>query len=466
MLKKSENFGEWYNEVVEESGLTDKRYPVKGMNVWPAYGWKTMLGINSVVRREFDSRGHQEVYFPLLIPEDQFEKEKEHIKGFDAQVFWVTRAGDNDLDIRLLLRPTSETAMYPIFSVWIRSHADLPLRVYQIVNTFRYETKQTRAFIRVREIQFIEGHTCHATFEEAEEQIREDLEIMKCIADELCLPFRIIRRTEWDKFPGAFYTYGIDTMLPDGRALQIASIHQYRTNFSVPYGIYFEEADGSREPVHQTTYGMSERMLGAVVAIHGDDAGLVMPPSIAPVQILVVPVPVKGETESITAGARKVYSKIRRLGYRVEIDDRDIRPGNKYYYWERKGVPLRLEVGRRELEENCVTAVRRDTGEKFKISIPVLGRKLSSVLADISLSILEKAKDEVSRMEFEVDSPENIRDGYNRMHWCGEEGCGRKIEERSGASLLGTPVGEEAAHGKCVICGRDSDTVAIVARTM
>ena len=466
MLKKSENFGEWYNEVVEESGLTDKRYPVKGMNVWPAYGWKTMLAINSVVRREFDSRGHQEVYFPLLIPEDQFEKEKEHIKGFDAQVFWVTRAGDNDLDIRLLLRPTSETAMYPIFSVWIRSHADLPLRVYQIVNTFRYETKQTRAFIRVREIQFIEGHTCHATFEEAEEQIREDLEIMKCIADELCLPFRIIRRTEWDKFPGAFYTYGIDTMLPDGRALQIASIHQYRTNFSVPYGIYFEEADGSREPVHQTTYGMSERMLGAVVAIHGDDAGLVMPPSIAPVQILVVPVPVKGEAESITAGARKVYSKIRRLGYRVEIDDRDIRPGNKYYYWERKGVPLRLEVGRRELEENCVTAVRRDTGEKFKISIPVLGRKLSSVFADISLSILEKAKDKVSKMEFEVDSPENIRDGYNRMHWCGEEGCGRKIEERSGASLLGTPVGEEAAHGKCVICGRDSDTVAIVARTM
>ncbi|MBX8644452.1 MAG: proline--tRNA ligase, partial [Thermoplasmata archaeon] len=360
-MRKSDDFSEWYNEVVEQNELTDKRYPIKGMNVWPYYGWKTWLLIGSIVRREFDLRGHQEVYFPLLIPEDQFQKEKEHIKGFDAQVFWVTRAGDNELDIPLLLRPTSETAMYPIFSVWIRSHADLPLRIYQIVNTFRYETKQTRAFIRVREIQFIEGHTCHASYEEAESQIREDLEIMKNIAEELCLPYKVIRRTEWDKFPGALYTYGVDTMLPDGRALQIASIHQYRTNFSIPYNIYFEEEDGSRKPVHQTTYGMSERMLGAVVAIHGDDTGLIIPPSVSPVQVLVVPVPVKGEAERITGEARKIYDAVSSLGFRTRFDDRDIRPGNKYYYWERRGVPLRLEIGKREIDEGFVTAVRRDS---------------------------------------------------------------------------------------------------------
>ncbi len=465
-MRKSDDFSEWYNEVVEQNELTDKRYPIKGMNVWPYYGWKTWLLIGSIVRREFDLRGHQEVYFPLLIPEDQFQKEKEHIKGFDAQVFWVTRAGDNELDIPLLLRPTSETAMYPIFSVWIRSHADLPLRIYQIVNTFRYETKQTRAFIRVREIQFIEGHTCHASYEEAESQIREDLEIMKNIAEELCLPYKVIRRTEWDKFPGALYTYGVDTMLPDGRALQIASIHQYRTNFSIPYNIYFEEEDGSRKPVHQTTYGMSERMLGAVVAIHGDDTGLIIPPSVSPVQVLVVPVPVKGEAERITGEARKIYDAVSSLGFRTRFDDRDIRPGNKYYYWERRGVPLRLEIGKREIDEGFVTAVRRDSGAKIRIDITDLQKGIGDILHDIASSLLRRAEESASRMEFDADRPEGIREGYNRMSWCGREECGKNIEERSGGSLLGTPVGESGKKGKCVICGEETDGIAIVARTM
>ena len=465
-MKKEEDFSEWYNGIVEESGLTDKRYPIKGMNVWPAYGWKTMQLINSAVRREFDSRGHDEVYFPLLIPEDQFQKEKEHIKGFDAQVFWVTRAGGNNLDVNLLLRPTSETAMYPVFSLWIRSHADLPLRIYQIVNTFRYETKQTRAFIRVREMQFIEGHTCHATFEEAEAQIAEDIDIMRCIAADLCIPFRVIKRIEWDKFPGAYYTLGIDTMLPDGRALQIASIHQYRTNFSVPYDIYFEEEDGGRKPVHQTTYGMSERMLGAVVAIHGDDSGLVMPPAIAPVQILVVPIPAKGNAETIYAEARNMAKSINSHGLRAHADERDIRPGNKFYHWERKGVPIRLEIGKREVDEGFVTAVRRDSGKKTRIELSRLINGLELLLADIAGSMLKKAEECVENKEFDVQDPSAIREGYNRMHWCGTEKCGRKIEELSGASLLGTVPGEKRAGGKCVVCGAATDTIVYVAKTM
>ncbi len=465
-MKKEEDFGEWYNEIVEETGLTDKRYPIKGMNVWPAYGWKAMLCIQSLVRQEFDSRGHDEVYFPLLIPEDQFEKEKEHIKGFDSQVFWVTRAGGNELDVSLLLRPTSETAMYPMFSLWIRSHADLPLRIYQIVNTFRYETKQTKAFIRVREIQFIEGHTCHSTFEEAEAQIAEDIEIMRGVAKALCLPFKIIRRTDWDKFPGAYYTLGIDTMLPDGRALQIASIHQYRTNFSVPYDIYFEEPDGNRKPVNQTTYGMSERMLGAAVAVHGDDKGLVMPPAIAPVQVLVVPIPVKGNAESISAEARKVAESLCRHGLRAHVDDRDIRPGNKFYYWERKGVPVRLEVGMREIEEGFVTAVRRDDGKKIRIESGRLIQELDILLKDISSSMMKRAEAEVRKKEFDSIDPSKIKEGYNRVHWCGMEACGRKIEEQSGASLLGTTPGEKSSDGKCVVCGTATDIFAYVAKTM
>ncbi len=238
-MKKAEDFSEWYNEIVERANLTDKRYPVKGMNVWTPYGWKIMQAIDSHIRQEFDGTDHQEVYFPLLIPEDQFAKEKEHIKGFDAEVFWVTHAGLNPLDVKLLLRPTSETAMYPIFALWVRSHADLPLKTYQIVNTFRYETKQTRAFIRVREIHFFESHTCHADFEDSERQVKEDFDILTRLASRWCLPYKLLKRTDWDKFPGAFYTVGIDTLLPSGKSLQLGSIHQYRQNFSKPYEIKY-----------------------------------------------------------------------------------------------------------------------------------------------------------------------------------------------------------------------------------
>ncbi len=215
-MKKNENFSEWYNEIVETAGLTDKRYPIKGMNVWPAYGWKIMRAIDGYIRLELDATHHDEVCFPLLIPETEFKKEKDHIKGFDAEVYWVTHAGLNPLDIRLVIRPTSETAMYPMFALWVRSHQDLPLKVYQIVNTFRYETKQTRAFIRVREIHFFESHTCHVDEADAQRQVEEDFTILERVMEKLCLPYMLLKRTEWDKFPGAYYTVGIDTVHVQG----------------------------------------------------------------------------------------------------------------------------------------------------------------------------------------------------------------------------------------------------------
>lgn len=457
-------FAEWYNSIVEETGLTDKRYPVKGMNVWPPYGWKAMLLIDAVVRKAFDSRGHNEVCFPTLIPQTEFEKEKEHIKGFDSQVFWVTKAGENELDIPLLLRPTSETAMYPLFSLWVRSHADLPLRIYQIVNTFRYETKQTRAFIRVREIHFIEGHTCHSTYEDAERQIAEDLEIMKEIASKLCLPYRIHRRPDWDKFPGAKYTNAIDTVLPDGRTLQIASIHQYGTNFSIPYGIYFEDLDGSRKPVHQTTYGMSERMMGSIVAIHGDSKGIAFPPEIAPIQFVVVPIPVKGVQQEIIRFARRAASSLERRGFRVLLDDRDLRPGNKFYEWERKGVPVRLEAGLKEMQGSFVTAVRRDNGAKESISVSQLSRQARHLLQSIATDMLERARKREKGMEVFVDDLANPPSGLGLVYWCGKEECGRSIEERSGITLLGTK--EERGKGRCMICLSETELIGVIGRPM
>ncbi len=465
-LKKEENFSEWYNSVIEENNLTDKRYPVKGMNVWPPYGWKAMRLIDTIVREEFDSREHEEVNFPLLIPEDQFQKEKDHIKGFDSQVYWVTKAGDNDLDIKLLLRPTSETAMYPLFSTWIRSHADLPLRIYQIVNTFRYETKQTRAFIRVREIHFIEGHTCHATFEDAEKQIEEDLDIMRGIARGLCLPFRVHTRPEWDKFPGAYYTKGIDTVLPDGRTLQIASIHQYRNNFSIPYEIYFEDENGERKPVHQTTFGLSERMLGAVIAIHGDDRGLAFPPPVAPIQVVVIPVLLKGEKESVEKAAGDASNRLKASGIRVRLDSRDIRPGNKYYEWEGKGVPLRVEIGRREAQENFVTAVRRDTGKKIRIESASLEHEIAALLDEISDSMLQKATMSEKAQERRVENLKDIGPGLNTVWWCGDEACGKSIDDETGSSILGMPEEKSSSKGRCIVCARDTEKIAVVSRPM
>ena len=224
------DFSRWYNDVLKYADLCDKRYPIKGMNVWTPYGWKIMRLIDEHIRRELDSTGHGEVNFPLLIPKSEFQKEADHIKGFDSQVYWVTHGGLNELDVPMLLRPTSETAMYPMFSLWVRSHTDLPLKTYQIVNTFRYETKQTRAFIRVREIHFFEAHTCHRDFEDAERQIGEDLEIMDRLGDRLCLPCLKRKRPEWDKFAGADYTIGIDCYMPSGKTLQLGSVHQYRTD--------------------------------------------------------------------------------------------------------------------------------------------------------------------------------------------------------------------------------------------
>lgn len=465
-MKKSEDFSEWYNEIVERANLTDKRYPVKGMNVWTPYGWKIMQAIDAHIRQEFDATNHQEVCFPLLIPEDQFAKEKEHIKGFDAEVFWVTHAGLNPLDVRLLLRPTSETAMYPIFSLWVRSHADLPLKTYQIVNTFRYETKQTRAFIRVREIHFFEAHTCHVDFEDAERQVREDFEIIARLAKKLCLPYKLLKRTDWDKFPGAFYTVGIDTLLPNGRSLQLGSIHQYAENFSRPYDIKYEDEKGEHRYVHQTTFGMSERLVGAIVAVHGDDKGLVLPPEVATIQVVIVPVLAKGETEKISAAARELFEELKKAGVRVHIDERDVRPGVKYYDWELKGVPLRLELGPRDLEKNAVTFVRRDTGERSTRDRKRVVEEVQEELNAIARDMLERATKEMERGIVTVDSLEGLPEKMIRTGWCGSEACGHEIEARSDMNILGTPVDGEKYSGNCVICGKPTETVVYLAKAM
>lgn len=465
--KKEEDFADWYLDIVDRANLCDKRYPIKGMNVWTPYGWKIMRQIDTYIRQEFDATGHDEVCFPLMIPETEFAKEKDHIKGFDAEVYWVTHAGLDELDVKLVVRPTSETAIYPMYSLWIRSHQDLPLKTYQIVNTFRYETKQTRPFIRVREIHFFESHTCHATEEDGEEQIREDLEILERIAKAICLPYMLCTRTEWDKFPGAHYTVGIDTIMPNGRTLQMGSVHHYRTNFSVPYDITYEDENGEHKHVHQTTFGMSERLVGALVGVHGDDQGLVMPPGIAPFQCVIIPIFKKDNAAEVAEAVMSLARVLKDAGIRVKLDDSDSRPGAKYYEWEMKGVPVRLELGGRDIENGVVSFARRDTGEKGSIAIESVVPGIRMLLDDISASMLDRARGYQASMVVDAESMEGLPDDrVLRIGWCGCEECGHAFEDRTGFKILGRPYAPEEFSGRCIVCGKPVDEAAYAAHTM
>ena len=466
-VKKTDDFNEWYNEIVELADLCDKRYPIKGMNVWRPYGWKLMSFVDNLIRDEMLKTGHHEVCFPLLIPESSFKKEEEHIEGFGSEVYWITHAGLNKLEEKWLLRPTSETAMYPIFSLWIRSHADLPLKTYQIVNTFRYETKQTRAFIRVREIHFFEAHTCHNGFDDAEKQINEDKEIAKRLFEKLSLPFIFSKRPEWDKFAGALYTISLDVLMPSGRTLQLGSIHQYKDNFAKPYEIKYENDKGKHEFCNQTTYGMSERILGAIVGIHGDNKGLVMPYEVAPVQVVIVPIIFKGKEKEVLKSCNNLYEKLEKNGLRVHIDDRDITPGNKFYEWELKGVPLRVEIGPKDLEKNQIVTVRRDNGEKKFISNDNSIGEIIKTLKTIKKDLFEKAKTLLENNKKRVNSIEDAKKlkGIVELPWCGNEECALEIENILEGNTLGEPLEDEKCTVSCPVCNNPAKTWMRYAKT-
>ena len=495
-IPSKSDFKEWYPFIVEAAELVDKRYPIKGMDVWRPYGWKTMRLIDDLTHAEMERTDHEEVNFPLLIPEDLLDKENrlvsllkmarekgvdpselrmdDEIGGFAKEVYWVKNAGENQLDNPMFLRPTSETAMYTMFPLWIRSHADLPLKIYQMVNTFRYETKQTRSFIRVREIHFFEAHTAHVDEKDATRQIEEDLGIVQNLMSQLKLPVIITKRPVWDTFPGAWYTIAIDVIMPDGRTLQVASCHHYRDQWARAFDVKYEDESSEQQFVHQTTYGMSERLLGAIVASHGDDKGLVMPPSIAPIQVVVVPIISKGNSEVLDA-ARKVVNDLKGKGIRVKLDDREIRPGQKYYDWEIKGVPLRLEIGPRDLANNSAMLASR------------LGDKNSSPLSNISESVTKKLDEIGSQMlansqshfnasvkelpnfnlegnELIFDNPIDTSSVYE-MAFDGSDAEAEMIERSTGLSFLGDSTTPYSKSLPCIITGKSTARRIYLART-
>ena len=496
-IPSKENFKEWYPFMVEAAELVDKRYPIKGMDVWRPYGWKTMRLIDNLTHDEMERTDHEEVNFPLLIPEDLLDKEnklvsllkkareegvdpselrlEDEVGGFAKEVYWIKHAGETKLEKPMFLRPTSETAMYTMFPLWIRSHADLPLKTYQIVNTFRYETKQTRSFIRVREIHFFEAHTAHVDEEDATRQINEDLEIVKNLMNDLNFPVLVTKRPVWDTFPGAWYTIAIDVIMPDGRTLQVASVHHYRDQWAKAFDVKYEGESGEQKYVHQTTYGMSERLLGATVATHGDDSGLIMPPSIAPIQVVVIPILSKEGSDEIMSVAQKVVQDLKSQKIRVKLDDRDIRPGQKYYDWEIKGVPLRIELGPRDLQSNSFMCARR-TGEKSSCSLDEL---LSSVREELDLvdkNMKENAKshfnNHIKKMPnlkitgSNISFEEDLEDGYvYEMAFNGNDAEAEMIEKETGFSFLGESTSPYSKERECIVSGKPTNKRVFLAKT-
>lgn len=455
MENKKADFSEWYNEIIDISTLSDKRYPVKGMNVWLPYGWKVMKNIDSVIRKSVDAFDFDEVSFPVLITRDQLEIEFEHVKGFKDEIFWVTKGGSEPLDVELALRPTSESAMYPMFSLWIRSHADLPLKTYQVVNVYRYETKHTRTFIRVREIHFFEAHTAHVSYDDAEKQMEEYKKIWRNIAENLCLPYVVNKRPDWDKFPGADYSLAFDTIMPSGRALQIGTIHEYGSNFSKTYDVKYLKDDGTYEFVHQTTFGLSERLLAAIIGIHGDDQGLIFPPVIAPVQVIIVPIP--SDKIDIEGYGKSILETLKQEGIRAKIDDREgYTPGFKFNDWEMRGVPIRIEIGEREVEGNYVTIARRGINGKVKVNGEALLDSIPGLFEEVRKKIMERAADLFKSKVSTVSKFGDLKksDGMSSVFWCGSVECSDKIENETELKALGFDI-QNGEKGKCIVCGKE-----------
>lgn len=469
----SNNFSEWFNEIVGAADIMETRYPVKGLYVWLPYGLKLRNSILAIIRNLLEEKGHKEVLFPLLIPETLFKKEADHIKGFEGQVYWVTHGGREKLDVKLALRPTSETSIYPMFALWIRSHADLPLKVFQVVNIFRYETKMTKPLIRLREVTtFKEAHTAHATVEEAEAQVREAVSIYKKIFDELGVPYTICKRPSWDTFAGAVYSVAFDTLAPDGKTLQIGTVHNLGQNFSKVYGLSYETLKGDHEHVYQTCYGISERAVAATLMVHGDDKGLCLPPDIAPIQVVIVPIPYKESEASVEKFASAVKEELVATGLRVHLDNRDIRPGEKYYYWEKRGVPLRLEIGPEDIAKDQVTIVPRDTGKRANISRKTIVNEVKQVLEKITKDIRERAwetfRESIKDVDSLVEAKKIIggRGGIVRLHWCGQDACGKEIAEKTGGDLLGEEFENTSSRsGTCPACSKTAKTSVLVAKT-
>ena len=455
---RSEDFSRWYLDVVRRAEMADYS-PVKGCMVIRPYGYAIWEHIQRLLDARFKATGHVNAYFPLFIPESLLRKEKEHVAGFAPQVAWVTRGGDEDLEERLVVRPTSEVIIGTMYAKWIKSWRDLPVLINQWANVVRWE-KVTRPFLRTTEFLWQEGHTAHETADEAEAETLQILGIYKSFAEtELAMPVLDGLKSESEKFAGAERTYSIEALMGDGRALQAGTSHNLGQNFAKAFEIQFQGRDKAVQHVWTTSWGVSTRLIGAVIMTHGDDSGLVLPPRIAPHQVVIVPIPRGNWKETVLPRAEAIRDELVARGVRVKLDaSEENSPGWKFAEWELRGVPLRLEIGPKDIEKAQVFSARRDTREKAAIPLADLATRVPAILDEIQANLYARALEfrashtsEAANWD-EFKSAMEGRPGFVIAAWCGRAECEAAIKAETQATVRNIPLGTPAFQGHCVKC--------------
>ena len=454
-----EDFAKWYTDVVKKADLIDYS-SVKGCMIIRPYGYAIWENIQKLLDARFKKTGVENVYMPMFIPESLLNKEKDHVEGFAPEVAWVTHGGSEPLAERLCVRPTSETLFCEHYANIVKSYRDLPKLYNQWCSVVRWE-KTTRPFLRSREFLWQEGHTMHATAEEAE---NETLQMLNVYADffeeDLGIPVLKGKKTDKEKFAGAKATYTVEALMHDGKALQGGTSHNFGDGFAKAFEIKYLDKDNTLKYGHQTSWGVSTRIIGAIIMTHGDDSGLVLPPQIAPTQVVVIPC--AQHKPGVIEKATEIYERVNSFA-RAKLDASDNSPGWKYAEYEMKGVPLRLEIGPRDIESNQCVLVRRDTREKKIVSLNDLETEIPQLLSDITKALYEKAlenRQNRTYTETELDSfieTAKSKSGYIRAHWCGDEACELKLKELAEVTSRCMPFGEQDTEGKCIVCGKQTD---------
>ncbi|MBN2458997.1 proline--tRNA ligase [Candidatus Woesearchaeota archaeon] len=472
-ISKARDFSEWYTQVIQKAELIEYS-PVSGCMVVRPYAYSVWEAVQAFLDKEFKKLGVQNAYFPLLIPESLLKKEQEHVEGFTPEVAWVTEHGNTKFEERLAIRPTSETIMYDSYSKWIRSYRDLPLKINQWCSVVRWEFKHPVPFLRTREFLWQEGHTVFATKKEADQEVSDILNLYARAYEELyAIPVLRGKKTDHEKFAGADYTVTIEAFMPIGKGVQAASAHLLGQNFAKPFDITYLDKEGKRQYAWQNSWGFTTRSIGIMVAIHGDDKGLIMPPRIAPVQVVIVPILFSNTpavNEKILQLANNIKKELKTI--RVELDDsEEYSPGYKFNRWELKGVPLRVEIGPKDLEKDHVILVRRDTGVKESCPISEVVIRVIKLLADIQDDLYTKAKKFLDEHIIKASSLAEIKkavDGGNIAYapWCSNYDCEAKVKDETGAKSLNVPFKQEEPKGNCFCsCGKKAEKYVYFARS-
>ena len=470
-VKKDQDFSEWYSQILQKADITDIRFGVKGFVVIKPWGTLIIENMFDLYEQELQKRKHKPVIMPSIIPESNLKKESSHIKGFTPEVFWLNIKGEE----RVALRPTSETVFTPMFSLWVRSHRDLPLKLYQRAAVFRLDTKATRPLIRGREFYWIEAHDAFATKKEAEAQVKEDIVMTEEIMHKkFGIPFLPMKRPEWDKFAGAEYTIGSDVLMPDGKLIQQPSTHLMGQKFSKAFNAKFTDEKGNEDYLWTTAYGPAiSRILASVISMHGDDKGLILPFCISPVKLVIVPIYNKDNKAKVLKYANDVAENLK--DYKIEIDDRDnYSPGWKFNEWVLKGVPFRIELGEKELKNKTLTLFARDTKKKESISVKDL-KNLKKLGEDFDERLRKKADAFANSKLVKCKTKEQLKKALNegnvaRVEWCSTDNLGVKCAEQAeklfSADVRGTMANKkEKPEGKCIICGKKANEVVYIGRS-